>query len=283
MKRRASISPPRPKSSDKRTALVALLPSVKDYLIAVNQGWYRIPVSTRIVPKNVRENRIEYIAFYLPKCFGKKAFSIQQYAAVKRTTIVKRGELFPECPDDLRRDKEYFKIEFGDLKELPNPIVSYRRRRILFIPTTADKLFNAKEINQVFSESSLEERMWKEMCVQNIPAERQYFESIKKHFYILDFAVFCKHGKIDVEVDGNFYHDKPSAVHYDKSRDIALQGNGWNVMRFHQEQFANNRILKDSLKMLGKTILRFGGILDPKDPALPLVIPRDFDQKSIFE
>lgn len=61
-----------PPSND---TLVALFKDKNDYLIARDQGWYRIPTNVR-VPDIVRNGSIQYIAFYYKKLFGDWKYSL---------------------------------------------------------------------------------------------------------------------------------------------------------------------------------------------------------------
>lgn len=260
-----------------RTVLVAFLKNPSDLLVAERQGWYRIPVSTKNIPQNVKEKKLEYIAFYQPKNFGDDAYQVAKYAKVKNISFAKRSELFPD-ELSVQPDKLYYKIEFDTVENLSQPILSHLPRRILFIPTTKAKLFNAKEINDLFHESNLEEKLWRAFVESKIKAERQYFQHVKGRNYILDFAIFCKLGKIDVEVDGDHFHDNPKAVHYDKERDILLESQGWSVLRFHQDRIENKYKLNDSLARIREKIIHFHGIkfstqsdntIIPPDPMHP--------------
>lgn len=242
---------------DHREVVVAFLKRPVDLLIARDRHWYRIPESTKIIPQCIREGRIKTIAFYQPKSFGKRAFKIEFFAECSGVTVLKRRELLPDEPNHPNAENEYFKIEIGELLPLPNPILSHNPRRILFIPTTRERLFAATEINDVFHESLLEERMWNALRLRNIPAERQYYEEVDdRTHYIIDFAIFCNNGKIAVECDGDFYHDAPEKVHRDKERSIALEALGWSVLPFTQDMVEKR--LEKSVYLISKNIKRLG-------------------------
>ena len=242
--------------------LVALMNSKTDFAIAKTYYWYRIPVKS--APVIVRENKVKYISFYHTKIFEREQFSIRWYGEVKRISIVKGKELFPDLKNDPKRKDEYYKIEFKPLKRLPNIIISQRRRgRIIFIPTTEEKLFTSKEINYLFNDSPLEEKLWNEFIKKKITAERQYFiENKKKKNFILDFALFCKARNIDVECDGDTYHTLKEDVQKDKRRNNFLESRGWSVLRFTKNDIDDD--LQGTIGVVNDTINKYGGIEDLK-------------------
>lgn len=239
-----------------KNCLVALIPNRSDWYIAENFGWYRIPVQP--APAIVKSGQVKYIAFYFPKAFEQEAYQVKFYAKVTSTVIKHRTELFPEEPINSKSSKQYYVLSFDAMEQLKHSIHSHKPRRILFIPTTEYKLFNATDINDVFSDSPLEERIWEAFKQRNIAAERQYVVQSLYHLYILDFAIFCQHRNLDIECDGDEFHNDKKQVQYDKSRNNKLASLGWSVMRFTTDDI-NNR-LDDSLQLVHNTIRSFGGL-----------------------
>ncbi|WAL60111.1 hypothetical protein [Thermocoleostomius sinensis] len=151
--------------------LVAIMNNQRDLEIAREQHWYRIPVAS--VKKSLQRRwPPEWIAFYQTKVFGSEAYSIQYYARVLIIHKVMRCELFPEEQKNRKSQNYYYKLELSPLQELPHPIVSYRRRRIIFIPTTLVKLTTASEINDLYDDSVLADRWWRELKKFRVDAER---------------------------------------------------------------------------------------------------------------
>ena len=148
--------------------LVALFKDKADFLLARDEGWYRIPTSSR-VPSMIEDGTLRYISFYFKKSFGDWKYSIRHIAPVTGIGVVKRRVLFPDETPNGKSDKTYYKISFGPLQDLPKPVVSHRGRQLLFIPTTLDKLQNADEINDIFADSPLEERLWAELKKHKLP------------------------------------------------------------------------------------------------------------------
>jgi hypothetical protein len=161
--------------SDKlnKDTLVAIINSKMDLDIALKQQWYRIPVKTKYIPLSVKNGTLKHIAFYQTSVFGKESFIVKWYGDVNNISIVKRQELLPDEISDPKANDEYYKISISDLKMLPTPIISLRHRRMLFVNTTYDLLLSAKEFNDLFIESDLEEKLWADFKLSGINAERQ--------------------------------------------------------------------------------------------------------------
>lgn len=244
------------KENFQKDTLVALMNHRSDFRLAQEQGWYRIPVKS--APEIVRAGDLRYLAFYHTKIFGEQAFSVRWYGEVQRLTVVRRRELFPALPHDPKAEQEYYKIEFAALHALPEPILSRRWRRILFISTTFSRLQQAREINDLYHESPLEELLWEAFHAAGIEAERQYLAGTSKQFFYLDFALFCRERNIDVECDGDAFHSRLPDVKRDKHRNNLLESLGWAVLRFTTEDLRQR--LTEVIQQTKATINRYGGL-----------------------
>ena len=151
--------------------LIAIVNNKRDLHIAQTQHWYRIPVKS--APKNLEE--MSHIGFYQTKAFGKQKWSVSYWAEIKKISVVTRSELMPLEVDHPRADERYYKIEIGELNRLEKPIISRRGRRIVFISTTLEKFRKAKEINDLFDESPLEDMLWEYFRRSGVDAERQFY------------------------------------------------------------------------------------------------------------
>ena len=217
--------------------LVAILNNQLDMAIALDQHWYRIPVSS--AEKWLRDRwPPSWLAFYQTKVFGDDAYAINFVAKVIDIQTARRCELIPEQPADARGNRVYYQVRLGPLQRLPRPIRSRRRRRIVFIPTTHEKFTHAVEINDLYDESPLEDILWAEFRRHMISAERQEFVRVKRRDYALDFAIYCGKGQLDVETDGDTWHPYPEKTSEDNLRDNALQATGWKVLRFNSQQIS---------------------------------------------
>ncbi|ROL62127.1 DUF559 domain-containing protein [Bacteroidetes/Chlorobi group bacterium ChocPot_Mid] len=252
----------------KKDVLVALLKDKNDYYYADVEHWYRIPAKSKRVPLIVKEKKVKIIAFYFPKTFGLYAHTIRYYANVKNISLVKRDALVLDEKKHPRSDEEYYKIEIDKLTELKPPIESLRKRRLLFISTTQNHLFKAKEINDLYYESPLEEKLWDEFKKLSINAERQWEIILDKRTFYTDFALFCKARNIAIECDGDTYHMKDENVEKDKHRDNLLYNAGWDVRRFTSKNL--NEELEQSVGLIKEAVNKYGGLEKANDP-------RDFE------
>jgi len=235
-------------------ALVAIVPRKKDWKILEEKHWYRIPVKS--APEIA--NKIRYLAFYQPSIFGEEKYAVNYYTKVKKIETVKRIDLLPDEPKHIRANADYYKFTIGNLKKLLHFIPSKKWRRIVFIPTTLNRLINAEEINDLYHTSPIEEKMYKMMKREQIPAERQLFVREERKRYCLDFGIFCKEGKINVECDGDTYHTSKEAIKKDRRRNNTLTSSGWTVLRYSGAEI--NRDTKTCVKEVKKNIKMLGGL-----------------------
>jgi len=238
--------------------LIVLVKEPSDFYLVQTQQWYRIPTSTRL-PNCLRQGTVRYLAFYFPQAFQELRYSIRYYAAVTQVVVVTRAELFPAETPSSRSAQTYHKFSLGPVQELPQPIVSYRGRRLLFVPTTWAKLTQATEINDIFHESPLEDIFWQELKRQNLPAERQVLLRTSGKNWVCDFVFYCAKGIVDVECDGDTYHMNPEAVIYDKARsnEIAAVAD-WDVLRFTTRHIEQE--LPWAMRLVKQKIDRLGGL-----------------------
>lgn len=249
--------------------LVAIMNNLLDFAIARDKHWYRIPMRSA---ENLLKERWppQWLAFYQTKAFGREAYAVKYFARVLDIRQVFRWQLFPNEPHDEKGKRRYHQLVLSPLQQLPRPILSRRWRLIVFIPTTWHKFVNAVEINDLYDESPLEDRLWAELKRFEIAAERQYFVRAKSQRYALDFAVFCDRGKIDVETDGDTWHADPARIPLDNERDNHLTGLGWAVLRFNGRQ-VREATAEYCVPTIMKSINRLGGLTTEG------IIPRTFD------
>jgi len=116
--------------------LIAILNNHSDFLLASEKQWYRIPIDSQAKwLKKCWPPR--WLAFYQTKIFGGEAYSIRYFAKVKLIQEAYRWQLFPDEAHGPKINKSYFQVWIEPLQQLPKPIFSRRRRRLVFIPTSA--------------------------------------------------------------------------------------------------------------------------------------------------
>lgn len=217
-------------------ALVCVVTRPKDWRLLREQHWYRIPVRT--APPELATAR--YLAFYQTRAFGSEKWSVNWYALVLGMQQRTRRELLPDEPDHPRAEDEYWQVQVGELVPLPAPIPSRRLRRIVFIPTTMERLLVAAEINDLFRSSPIEDRLYDALRRAGIESERQYYVREQGEGFMLDMAIMTKGRKLAIECDGEAYHSGREKAARDRRRDNALNAGGWHVLRFSGGEIWHN-------------------------------------------
>lgn len=244
--------------SSRGEILIAIMNNPLDLSIARDQHWYRIPVSS--AHKWIRERwPPDWLAFYQTKAFNDEAHAVNYYARVLDVRRVCRWQLFPDEPRDQRSERRYYQLILDELQRLHKPILSRRLRRIVFIPTTWAKFVQAVEINDLYDQSPLEDRLWAALKQRHILAERQALVEVETRRYFLDFAIYCASGNIDAETDGDTWHADPARIPLDNQRDNDLETVGWRVLRFNTLQI-REEIEAYCVPTVIKNINRLGGV-----------------------
>ena len=261
--------------------LVAILNQQRDLDILRKHGWYRIPVvsaekwlSSRWPPR--------WLAWYQTKSFGNEAHAVRYFGEISSIRIVQRQQLFPEYRNDPKAHHRYYQLFVQSIELLPQPIFSRRLRRIVFIPTTWDKFVNAAEINDLYDESPLEDRLWAELKRRRIAAERQEFVAARGQDYALDFAIYCAKGKLDVETDGDFWHANAEKATLDNLRDNNLKTAGWRVLRFNTKQIQEQPV-EYCIDTIVQNINGFGGLDEGRLIPRKVSLDGDLIQPSLFD
>ncbi|MEI7729625.1 MAG: DUF559 domain-containing protein [Verrucomicrobiota bacterium] len=262
--------------------LVAIVNHPGDLAIAREQHWYRIPVQSA-EKWLARRWPPRWLAFYQTKVFGPESFAINYYARVIGVQTASRKQLFPNEPPGPKSRQCYLQLILGQLQKLPTPIPSKRWRRIVFISTTWAKFVQAAEINDLYDESPLEDKLWTQLKRLNISAERQEFITANGSDYALDFALYCNDGKIGVEADGDTWHSDTKQISQDNLRDNDLETSGWKLLRFNSFQL-NEQMTQYCLPTIVQNINKLRGISEDR------LVPRDIapdpsapSQMSLFD
>lgn len=261
--------------------LVSIVNNKQDFQILSEKLWYRIPVSSA---KKWLGNRWppKWIAFYQTKIFKEEAYSIRYFSEVTDIVTVDRKTLFPKEPPNPKQKKTYYQIKIKPLQVLQYPIYSRRWRRITFISSTWEKFINASEINDLFDDSPLEDRLWAELKRLGVDAERQELVTVKNHNYFLDFAVYCMQGKLDLETDGDTWHSNKERAKQDNFRDNLLKTEGWRVLRFNTNQVKED-MSNYCVPIIVENINRLGGLNKNDEQGKIIKLKNTSSQLDLFD
>ncbi len=150
--------------------LIAYVPTPADFERVQAEGWYRIPQAH--TPKGLYAM---YLGFYFGRAFGPHQHAIHYYAPIVGHELTTRQQLLPHEPDHPRARERYYKVQLGEVRPLPRPIISLRWRRILFLHTTWDRFQDATEINDLFLEGGYYvDRLYAVLKERGLQPERQW-------------------------------------------------------------------------------------------------------------
>lgn len=151
----------------------------------------------------------------------------------------------PELREKSR--KVFIKNDLPPKKGEPNPAQN---------PEVGKKISKAKTGHEMYQSSEWKTKVCKplqklavnqpETNIEKImrlalEGEGISFEAQKPvKYYVLDFAIETDNIKLDIEVDGTHWHQKPERIKRDKNRDKDLQKAGWVVLRFSDTEIKNN-------------------------------------------
>ncbi len=179
-------------SSDR--VLVAIMNNRRDFEIAQNEGWYRIP--QKYAPQSTTEAAV--LAFYFTKAFDEEKWSIHWYGPVRGHELVRRRDLFPDEPDHPRAQEVYYKLQLGPLMQLERPIPSLRWRRITFIETSWDRFTAAEEINDLYASGA--DGLFVTLKDAGFWPEREFPVCEEGVEYVVDLAIPCQDGTVTIAV-----------------------------------------------------------------------------------
>lgn len=235
-----------------KVVLVGVLKQKRDLEIILKERWYRIPID--YAPKR----QFDYLAFYQPLSFGKEGKQIKYFAEVFDFKKVKRKDLLPSEINHPRFEKDYFQIRLKNIQKLSQPIKNIHPRRISFGFTTLSRFLTARDVLQLYNVPPLENIVEKGLKNVGIKVLNQYRLTINKKRFRLDFAIFCRKGKIAIECDNRKAHSNSLQKEKDKIKDEYLKNDGWEIIRLKENAVLSK--LDSCLLKIQKTIQKLGGI-----------------------
>jgi hypothetical protein len=174
--------------------LVAIMNNPRDFEIARDEGWYRIPA--RHAPQSTTEAAV--LALYFTRAFDDEKWSIRWYGAVRGHELARRRDLFPDEPDHPRADEPYYKLQLGPLVELELPIYSLRWRRITFIETSWDRFSAAEEINDLYASGA--DGLFVTLKEEGFWPEPEFEIRESGAAYTVDLAIPCREGTVAIAI-----------------------------------------------------------------------------------
>ena len=172
--------------------LVAIMNNPRDFEIARDEGWYRIPAQR--APFSATEAAV--LAFYFTKAFGEQKWSVRWYAPIRGHELVRRRDLFPEELDHPRAGEAYLKLQLGPLLALEHPIPSLRWRRITFIESSWDRFTAAEEVNDLYASGA--DGLYVTLKESGLFPEREFSLREGAAEYVVDLAIPCRQGIVAI-------------------------------------------------------------------------------------
>ncbi|MFO7743353.1 MAG: hypothetical protein R6X31_13695 [Anaerolineae bacterium] len=182
--------------------LVGVMNSRRDFALARDEGWYRIPEER--APESTTEAVV--LAFYFTKAFGDEKWAIHYYAPVEGHELVRRRDLLPGEADHPRADDPYYKLQLGPVMKLDEPIPSLRWRRVTFIESTWDRFSAAEEINDLYASGA--DGLYVTLKDEKLHPEREFVLRENDAEYVVDMAIPCRQGTVCVALG-----DRPAPRH----------------------------------------------------------------------
>jgi len=239
--------------SSQENVLVCVLKDRRDSKLLFKEQWYRIP------KKHLPRRRFKYLAFYQPTSFGRQGERISYYARVLGKNTLFRNKLLPQEAGHIRAEEEYIRIQIGRPSKLSRPLCNTSPRRVSFGFTSLARLLSAKNILQLYGVPETEKITGLNLGRANIRVAPQYWVTGSGKKYRLDFAVFCKRGKIAIECDNAKAHSGRRQTERDKEKDSFLRRLGWRVVRLKEKDIVGKSGYVNEIK---KLVRRLGGQAD---------------------
>ncbi len=173
--------------------LIGVINRKRDFVIARDQRWYRIP-QVRL-PRGVNA---EYLAFFLSgKVFKERSGGIHYYTERKGLELAYRRDLLPGQADHPRADAVYYKVQLGELLEKSPPVRNPTRRPVSFIYTTWDRFVHAREIADLYSKADyFVDRIYHALRNYGVEAERFWEAETRETGGAAQLRILCEKGTV---------------------------------------------------------------------------------------
>lgn len=234
-----------------RDCLVAVVNSDEDLQRFTGEGTYRIParaVGRSLSRAGLYEARV--LALYQTASIAAGLPSaIELWGDIEHCELLPRREIVPEQEDHPSADELYYRIRVRDSHRFDAPILSRAPRRLLFLRTTRERLYNAADINDLVVGTAEEERLWRALHERVDGAERKMLVRVEGMVMEVDFA-FVRNGRT---VGVHCRADVP-AMYDDSNIPVA-----WRILRFSPVQLREG--FTECLREIEQIVL------EPRNPA----------------
>jgi hypothetical protein len=126
--------------------LIGVITRVRDWAIARQHGWYRVPVEG--MPRaagGLDGLAVDYVALFLgrtaARAFGRSG--VYAYAAQRGVELARRRDLLPDEAEHPRADALYYRIALDTLMPRTPPLLNPHGRRFAFILTSGERFVAA--------------------------------------------------------------------------------------------------------------------------------------------
>ncbi|GAB4165799.1 MAG: hypothetical protein Fur005_26600 [Roseiflexaceae bacterium] len=135
--------------------LVCVVTNPADLQRIEQERWYRIPCQR--APQRIDAH---YLAFFPTSRCGSQRWCIRQIWPITQVRLATRAELLPDQAEHARAHHAYYQFLLGQPIELPMAIPSRRLRRVSFIASTIERLYQAQDVAELWATPPTSVDVW---------------------------------------------------------------------------------------------------------------------------
>jgi hypothetical protein len=221
-----------------RDCLVAVVTNDADLARFATERWYRIPA--RAIGRTLAADALtdlRHIALY-QTCSVTAGLpgAVELHGAVSSITTEVRRALLPDEPDHPHAHEEYHVVRVGAVERLEHPLVSLHPRRITFLRTARERLLAARDVNDLYIGTVVEEELW--CTLRELGAQRRCFMNVSDQVMEVDFAIVNGARAVGVICGGEDAYEPAAGA--------------WSVVRFSHAELERDlaRCLSEIIALL---------------------------------
>lgn len=179
--------------------LVGAVTRKKDFKLARDRGWYRIPQAR--MPRGIHA---DYIAFFLnSRIAGKSDSGIYYFAEPAGVELAYRRDLLPDETGHPRANDVYYQVHLRNWREKSPPVLNPTRRTFAFIYTTWDRFVRAREIKDLYSDADYYvDRIYHALRNDGLTGIERYWDVERKETGVgAQIRVLCERGSFTASTD----------------------------------------------------------------------------------